>query len=61
MAEASGELARASARGGLGAIRRSELSRELKNLAENVETCYTSLDLTMKEYDAQKRKYSDVP
>ncbi len=53
------ELATAPARGGLGALRRSELSRELKELAEKIESCYASLDTTMKEYDAEKRKYSD--
>ena len=54
------ELARASVKGGLGAIRRSELSRELKDLAEKIESCYTTLDATMKTYDAEKRKYNDV-
>ncbi|MDO8525069.1 MAG: hypothetical protein Q7S07_01090, partial [Candidatus Omnitrophota bacterium] len=53
------ELARASAKGGLGAIRRSEFSRELKALAERIDFCYAQLDAVMKEYDAAKRKYSD--
>ena len=52
------ELARASIKGGLGAIRRSELSRELKKLAENIDTCYAELDITMKLYDAEKLKAS---
>jgi ATP-binding cassette subfamily F protein 3 len=51
------ELAKASAQGGLGAIRRSELSRELKELAEKIDSCYSQLDATMKTYDAEKRKY----
>ena len=53
------ELAKASARGGLGAIRRSELSRELKELAEKIDSCYSQLDASLKTYDVQKRKYSD--
>jgi ATP-binding cassette subfamily F protein 3 len=53
------ELAKASAKGGLGAIRRSELSRELKELAEKIDSCYTQLDAAMKEYDFEKRKYID--
>jgi ATP-binding cassette subfamily F protein 3 len=55
VAELNEELARA----GLGAIRRSELSRELKELAEDIESCYAQLDTAMKEFDAAKRKYSD--
>ena len=42
---------------GLGAIRRSELSRELKTLLDNIDSCYIQLDVTMKEYDAEKLKY----
>jgi ATP-binding cassette, subfamily F, member 3 len=53
------ELAKASRKGGLGAIRRSELSRELKELAERIDSSYSQLDQTMKIYDAQKLKYSD--
>ncbi|MEI8175941.1 MAG: ATP-binding cassette domain-containing protein, partial [Candidatus Omnitrophota bacterium] len=53
----NGELTRASARGGMGALRRSELSRELKELTRKVETGYAELDLAMKAYDAEKRKY----
>jgi len=53
------EIAKASKKGGLGAIRRSELSRKLKELAEKIDFCYAQLDATMKTYDAEKRKYSD--
>ena len=53
------ELAKPSARGGIGAIRRSEISRELEKLAEKIDSCYAQLDATMKTYDAEKRKYSD--
>lgn len=59
VAEVNEELAGASKRGGLGAIRRSELSRELKELAEKIESCYSQLDAAMKEYDAEKRKFND--
>jgi len=50
------ELMMASAKGGLGAIRRSELSRKLKELAEKIDSCYAQLDATMKTHDAEKRK-----
>ena len=53
------EIAKASKKGGLGAIRRSELSRKLKELAEKIDSYYAQLDATMKTYDAEKRKYSD--
>lgn len=53
------ELTRASVKGGLGALRRSELSRELKDLAEKIDSFYASLDLTMKEYDSRKLEYGD--
>ena len=59
MAAVNDEIARASAKGGLGALRRSELSRELKKLAEKIDSCYTQLDAAMKAYDSEKRKYSD--
>ena len=59
MSEINEELARGSARGGLGAIRRSELSRELKALAEKIDSCYAELDVTMKTYDVEKRKYNE--
>ena len=54
------ELTRASSKGGPGAIRRSELSMELKTLADKIDSCYAELDTTMKTYDAEKRKYSDI-
>ena len=47
------------AKSGIGAIRRSQLSRELKELAGKIDHCYAELDTGMKEYDAAKRKYSD--
>jgi len=53
------KIASASAEGGLGAIRRSELSRELKELTDKIDSCYAQLDVTMKEYDTQKLKYGD--
>jgi ATP-binding cassette subfamily F protein 3 len=59
VAAVNDELVKASRKGGLGAIRRSELSRELKELTENIDSYYVRLDATMKAYDAQKRKYSD--
>ncbi|MCX5679365.1 MAG: ABC-F family ATP-binding cassette domain-containing protein, partial [Candidatus Omnitrophica bacterium] len=59
VAAVNDEIVRASAKGGLGAIRRSELSRELRDLAEKIDSCYASLDATMKVYDSEKRKYSD--
>lgn len=59
VAEVNKDIAKASAKGGLGAIKRSELSRELKELAEKIDSYYARLDTTMKTYDAAKRKYSD--
>ncbi|MDP3729926.1 MAG: hypothetical protein Q8R14_00155 [Candidatus Omnitrophota bacterium] len=59
MAAVNEELTKASTKGGLGAIRRSELSRELKELAEKIDSCYSQLDAAMKTYDAEKKKYSD--
>ncbi len=55
------ELAKASAKGNLGAIRRSEFSRELKELAENIDSCYAQLDSAMKAYDTEKRKFDSEP
>ncbi|MBI4335949.1 MAG: ABC-F family ATP-binding cassette domain-containing protein, partial [Candidatus Omnitrophica bacterium] len=52
------ELARASKKGGLGALRRSEIGRELKKLSENIDSCYARLNAAMTEYDIEKRKYS---
>ena len=59
VAEGSRELMKDSLKGGLGAIRRSELSRKLGELAKRIESCYAELDTTMKAYDTEKRKYSD--
>jgi len=53
------EMMKVSTKGGLGAIQRSEISRELKELAEKIDSCYARLEAAMKEYDAEKRKYSD--
>ncbi len=53
------ELAKGSSRWGIGAIRRSQLSRELKELAEKIDSSYSQLDAAMKAYDAEKLKYSD--
>ncbi len=52
------ELMRASAKGGLGALRRSEIGRELKKLSETIDSCYAQLNVTMTEYDSHKRKFS---
>jgi len=43
---------------GLGAIRASQLSRELEALLANIDSFYAELDVTMKAYDAEKRKYN---
>jgi len=51
------EMSEASKKGSLGALRRSEFSRELKELADKIESCYSQLDATMKTYDDMKRKY----
>ena len=58
-AAVNGELMKSSAQGGPGAIKRSELSRELKELTDKADSCYSRLDETMKTYDAEKRKYSE--
>ena len=55
VAEMNEELAKP----GQGAIKRSQLSRELKALLDEIEAFYAQLDVTMKEYDAAKKKYSD--
>ncbi len=52
------EIAKASRKGSLGALRRSEIGRELKKLSENIDSCYAQLNVAMTEYDAQKRKFS---
>ncbi|MCX5677571.1 MAG: ABC-F family ATP-binding cassette domain-containing protein [Candidatus Omnitrophica bacterium] len=59
VADMNEELAKSSTRGGPGAIRRSEISRELKELAEKIDSCYSQLDAAMKTYDAEKMKYND--
>lgn len=59
VAEVNEDLARDSKRGGLGAIRRSELARELSALAERIDSAYSDLDMTMKTYDSEKRRLSD--
>ena len=55
----NGEIAKDNKKGGLGAIRRSEIARELKDLVEKIDSYYDQLDATMKIYDAEKRKYND--
>jgi len=59
VAEINEELINDSRKGGLGAIRRSELSRELKDLADKIEPCYDQLDTAMKAYDAEQEKHGD--
>ncbi|MFC1576724.1 ABC-F family ATP-binding cassette domain-containing protein [Candidatus Omnitrophota bacterium] len=56
VAEVNRELTQDPRRGGLGAIRRSELSREFGDLTKRIESCYAELDTTMKAYDAEKLK-----
>jgi len=53
------ELAKASAKGGLGAIGWSEFAGELTELAEKIESSRTELDRAMTSYDAEKLKYSN--
>ena len=61
VAEVNEELAKSAVRGGPGAIRRSQLSRELKTLVEKVNSSYVQLDATMKEYDIFfARQYDQV-
>lgn len=55
------ELVGHTGKGAPGAIRRSELSRELKELSEHIDSYYAQLDETMKIYDVEKRKYSVEP
>ncbi|MCX5715826.1 MAG: ABC-F family ATP-binding cassette domain-containing protein [Candidatus Omnitrophica bacterium] len=56
--ELNGELSGASRNGRLGAIRRSEIGRELKALSESIDSGYAQLSAAMTEYDAQKLKFS---
>jgi len=57
-ADLNDQLMRDSAKGGLGAIRRSAISRELKEHMEKAESLYAELDSTMKIYNIEKLKYS---
>jgi len=59
MAAMNEELMKSSTKGGPGAIRRSELSRGLKALADKIDSCYSKLDIATKAYNAEKRKYSN--
>jgi len=59
VAEVNRELMKDSRKGGLGALRRSELSRKFGELTEKIDSCYAELDKAMKAYDAEKQKYSD--
>ena len=52
------EISNDSKKGRLGAIRRSEIGREIKGLSEDIGSFYTQLNATMTEYDAQKLKFS---
>jgi len=52
------EISNDSKKGRLGAIRRSEIGREIKGLSEDINSFYTQLNATMTEYDAQKLKFS---
>ncbi len=45
--------------GGVGALQRSELSRESGELAKKIGLCYTQLDTTMKAHDAEERKFKE--
>jgi len=53
------ELMGDSRKGGLGALRRSELAREMKELSDKVEALYDDLDKTTKRYEAERVKFSD--
>jgi len=53
------ELMRAATKGGMGALRRSEIGRKLKTLSEKIDLSYSRLDTAMTEYDAAKRKFSE--
>ena len=57
--EMNKELMKDSQKGGLGAMRRSDLSRKLGELSKKIDSCYTELDITMKTYDTEKLKFSD--
>ncbi len=49
------DLMRAATKGGMGALRRSEIGRELKALLEKISPLYAQLDAAMTEYDAAKK------
>ncbi|MFA5335545.1 MAG: ABC-F family ATP-binding cassette domain-containing protein [Candidatus Omnitrophota bacterium] len=53
------ELMTAAQKGGMGALRRSEIGRELKALLDKIDLSYTQLDAAMTEYDAAKRKFGE--
>ena len=53
------EMADAVAKDGTAAMRKSEFWKELKELSEKIDSCYSRLDEAMKEHDVEKRKYSD--
>ncbi|MBP7056685.1 MAG: hypothetical protein KBB52_07515, partial [Candidatus Omnitrophica bacterium] len=53
------ELMGDSRKGGIGALRRSELAREMKELSDKVESLYDDLDKTTKIYEVEKLKFSD--
>ncbi len=57
--EMNKELMKDSQGGGLGALRRSELSRELGELSEKIDSCYAELDITMQAYDTEKLKFDN--
>ncbi|MFA5143595.1 MAG: ABC-F family ATP-binding cassette domain-containing protein [Candidatus Omnitrophota bacterium] len=55
--EKAAEMNKELARPGIGAIRRSQLSRELKELLDKIDSCYVRLDETTKEYTAGEKKF----
>ncbi|MEE8360118.1 MAG: ABC-F family ATP-binding cassette domain-containing protein [Candidatus Omnitrophota bacterium] len=57
--EMNKELMRDSQKGGLGALRRSEFSRKLGELSENIDSSYAELDITMQTYDTEKLKFDN--
>jgi len=57
--EMNGELMKDAKKGGLGALRRTELSRKLGELSEKIDSCYAELDTTMQAYDTEKLKFDN--
>lgn len=55
------EIADDNRRGGLGAIRRSEIARELGELTGKVDKLYEELETATTTYEAEKNKYSGNP